>query len=244
MEHQYRMERIDDLERSGLKLIQDSDKFCFGMDAVLLSGYAKVKDGETALDIGSGTGIIPILLTAKTQGKKFYGIEIQKDMADMAARSVALNHLEDKVEIIYGDIREADKYWKNGSLDVITCNPPYMNDMHGIKNPEETFAIARHEITCTLEAVLAQSSKLLKQNGRFYMVHRPHRLGDIMSGLRKYRLEPKRMRMVHPYADKEANMVLIEATKDGGAFLKVESPLVIYEAPNKYTEELLGIYGY
>ena len=238
------MERIDDLERSGLKIIQDTDKFCFGMDAVLLSGFAKAKQGETVLDIGTGTGIIPILMTAKTEGEKFYGLEIQKDMADMANRSVMLNHLEEKVIIVNGDIKEADKIWKPETFDVVTTNPPYMNDMHGLKNPEETFAIARHEVLCNLEDILTQSARLLKTGGRMYMVHRPHRLEDIMHGLREHKLEPKRMRMVYPFIDREANMVLIEAVKGGGAFLKVESPLVIYKEKGVYTEELLSIYGY
>ena len=238
------MERIDDLERSGLKIIQDDEKFCFGMDAVLLSGFIKAKAKEKVLDLGSGTGIIPILLTAKTEADKFYGLEIQKDMADMAARSVALNNLQEKVQIIEGDIKKAVDIFGPAAFDVVCSNPPYMNDMHGIKNPKEPLAIARHEVKCSLHDVLSQSAKLLKTGGRFYMVHRPHRLEDIMSELRQLKLEPKRMRFVHPYKDKEANMVLIEAVKNGGSFLKVEAPLIIYKDVNVYTEELLTIYGY
>ena len=237
-------ERLDDLERSGLKIIQDPARFCFGMDAVLLSGWAKVRSGETVLDIGTGTGIIPILLTAKTEGRHFTGLEIQKEMADMAARSVAYNHLEDRVEIRQGDIREAAQMWEPQHFQVITCNPPYMKVSHGIKNPDSALAIARHELTCTLEDAVREGARLLVSKGRYYMVHRPHRLMDILTVMRAYRLEPKRIRFVHPFADAEANMVLIEAVKDGGIYLHAEAPLVIYEEPGRYTRELLDLYGY
>ena len=217
-------ERIDDLQ-NGYYVIQDPDKFCFGMDAVLLSGFAKVKKGETALDLGTGTGIIPILLKTKTNGKHFTGLEIQKECADMAGRSVRYNHLEDDVEIVRGDIKEAADIFGAASFDVVTSNPPYMIGQHGLRNPDMPKAIARHEVLCNLEDVVSQASKVLKERGRFYMVHRPFRLAEIMNVLTKYRLEPKRMQLVYPYIDREPNMVLIEALKGGNSRVTGEPPL-------------------
>lgn len=236
-------ERIDDLERNGYKIIQNSGKFCFGMDAVLLSGFAAVKEGENAIDLGTGTGIIPILLEAKTKGNHFKGLEIQEDSADMAHRSVILNNLLDKINIVCGDIKEASELFGKASFNVVTSNPPYMNDLHGIKNPEESLAIARHEIKCTLDDVVKQASLLLKPKGRFYMVHRPHRLVEIVNTFTKYKIEPKRVRFVHPYSDKEANMVLIEGLRGGKSMIKVESPLIVYNKDESYTDELLKLYG-
>lgn len=237
-------ERFDDLQRNGYRIIQNKEAFCFGMDAVLLSGFAKVKEGESALDLGTGTGIIPILLEAKTEGKHFTGLEIQADMADMAARSVLYNHLEEKVSIVTGDIKEASRLFGLASFDVVTSNPPYMNDAHGLKNPELPKAIARHEVLCTLDDVAREASRLLKPGGRFYLVHRPHRLVEIMTALTAYKLEPKRMKLVHPYVDKEANMVLIEAVRGGKSMIKVESPVIVYQEPGVYTDEIYEIYGY
>ncbi len=240
----YPEERMDELHRNGYKIIQNVNKFCFGMDAVLLSGFAKVKPNETVLDMGTGTGIIPILLEAKTEGKHFTGLEIQEESADMAKRSVAMNRLADKIDIISGDIREASGIFGLASFDVVTSNPPYMNDNHGITNPDLPKAIARHEILCTLEDVIRETSKVLKPGGRFYMVHRPFRLVEIINTLSAYKLEPKRMKMVHPFIDKEPNMVLIESIKGGGSMIKVEAPLIVYKEQNVYTDEIYDIYGY
>ena len=237
-------ERIDDLQRNGLKIIQKTDGFCFGMDAVLLSGFAHVKRGEKVLDMGTGTGIIPLLLSAKTQGEHFTALEIQKEIAEMAARSVAMNHLEDKIEIVNGDIKEASRIFGGASFDVVTKNPPYMNDAHGLKNPTEVKAISRHEVLCTLDDVVREGAKVLKSGGRMYMVHRPHRLIEIITAMKQYKLEPKRMCMVHPFKDKEANMVLIEAVKGGGSWLKMEAPIIVYKEPGVYTDEIYSIYGY
>lgn len=237
-------ERLDELHRNNYKIIQNPNKFCFGMDAVLLSGFAEVKEGEVALDLGTGTGIIPILLEAKTKGKHFSALEIQEESADMARRSVAYNDLSDKIEIITGDIKEASKIFKAASFDVVTTNPPYMNHHHGLVNPNLPKAIARHELLCTLEDVIREGAKVLRPGGRFYMVHRPTRLVEIINVLTKYKLEPKRLKMVHPYVDKEPNMVLIEAVRGGKSMLKVEAPLVVYQAPNVYTDEIYDIYGY
>ena len=237
-------ERVDDLQRNGLKIIQKTDGFCFGMDAVLLTGFAHVKRGERVLDLGTGTGIIPILLSAKTEGKHFTALEIQEEIAKMAARSVAMNHLEDKIEIVNGDIKEASRIFGGASFDVVTTNPPYMNDAHGLKNPTEVKAISRHEVLCTLEDVVREGAKVLKSGGRMYMVHRPHRLIEIITAMKQYKMEPKRMCMVHPFKDKEANMVLIEAVKGGGSWLKMEAPIIVYKEPGVYTDEIYKIYGY
>ena len=237
-------ERIDDLQRNGYKIIQNPSKFCFGMDAVLLSGFAQVKKDERALDLGTGTGIIPLLLSAKTEGFHFTGLEIQEESADMARRSVALNGLEEKIEIVTGDIKAASARFGASSFDVITTNPPYMIGNHGLKNDNEAKTIARHEILCDLEDVLRESSRILKTHGRFYMVHRPFRLAEILGKMSEYRLEPKRMRLVYPYIDKEPNMVLIEGLKDGRARMTVEKPLIVYREPGVYMPEIYDIYGY
>jgi tRNA1(Val) A37 N6-methylase TrmN6 len=237
-------ERLDELHRNGYYIIQNPEKFCFGMDAVLLSGYAKVKPGEKALDLGTGTGIIPILLEAKTKGEHFTGLEIQEESADMARRSVAYNHLQDKIDIVTGDIKGASELFGAASFDVITTNPPYMTSNHGLVNPDQPKAIARHEIFCSLEDVIREGSKLLKTNGRFYMVHRPFRLAEIMTVLSKYKLEPKRMQLVYPFVDKEPNMVLIEASKGGKPRITVEKPLIVYKEQGVYTDEIYDIYGY
>lgn len=237
-------ERIDELQRNDYKIIQNTELFCFGMDGVLLSSYAKVLAGETVLDLGTGTGIIPILLEAKTAGSHFTGLEIQSKSVDMARRSVLLNKQEDKIDIMDGDIKEASKIFGLASFDVVTSNPPYMTNSHGLINSDTAKAIARHEILCTLEDVVREASKVLKPNGRFYMVHRPFRLVEIIGRCSNYKLEAKRMRLVYPYVDKEPGMVLIECVKGGGSNLKVEAPLIVYKEPGIYTDDILEIYGY
>lgn len=236
-------ERLDDLQVNGYEIIQHPGKFCFGMDAVLLSNFARVRKGERVLDIGTGTGIIPILLTAKTEGQSFVGLEIQEESADMARRSVMHNHLEEKVEIVNGDIKEATEVFGLASFDVITTNPPYMIGHHGIANASDTKAIARHEVLCTLDDILRESARMLKPRGRFYMVHRPFRLAEIISKMVQYGMEPKRMRMVHPFLDKEPNMVLIEGIRGANSRMTVEKPLIVYREVGVYSEELLGEYG-
>ncbi|HEX3078142.1 MAG TPA: tRNA1(Val) (adenine(37)-N6)-methyltransferase [Lachnospiraceae bacterium] len=237
-------ERIDELHRNNYRIIQNTKKFCFGMDAVLLSGFARVKEGEQCLDLGTGTGIIPILMEAKTNGKHFTALEIQQESAEMARRSVLLNKQQEKIDIIVGDIKEASHLFGAASFDVVTTNPPYMTNQHGLQNPDMPKAIARHEVICTLEDVIREGAKVLKQNGRFYMVHRPFRLVEIINCLTKYKLEPKRIKFVHPYQDKEPNMVLIEAIKGAKSMVKVEAPLVVYKEENVYTDEIYDIYGY
>ena len=237
-------ERIDDLQRNGYRIIQNPDRFCFGMDAVLLAGFAVAKEGSTVLDMGTGTGILPILMEARTKAAHLTGLEIQEESADMARRSVALNGLEDKITIVTGDIKEAGSLFHAASFDVITCNPPYMIGQHGLVNPEDAKAIARHEILCTLEDVIGQAARLLRPGGNFFMVHRPFRLTDIIALLRQYRLEPKRMQFVYPFVDKEPNMVLVEANRGGKPRMKVEKPLIIYKEPGVYMPEIYELYGY
>ena len=237
-------ERLDELDRNGYQIIQDPKRFCFGMDAVLLAGFAKIKPKEKVLDLGTGTGILPILLEARSEGASFTGLEIQPESADMAARSVRLNHLEDRIHIVTGDIKEADRLFGVGSYHVVTSNPPYMTDLHGLKNPNEAKAIARHEVLCTLEDVISQTARLLMPCGRFYLVHRPFRLAEILTCLCSHGLEPKRMRLVHSYEDRDPNMVLIEALKGGRSGMTVEKPLVIFEKPGVYRREIREIYGY
>ena len=236
-------ERLDDLHRNGYRIIQNERLFCFGIDAVLLSGFANVKDGGRCLDLGTGTGIIPILMEAKTRGSYYAGLEISKTSAGMAARSVALNGLEHKIEIIQGDIKEAGELFAPASFDTVTSNPPYMIGRHGLVNSDMEKASARHEILCTLDDVVKAAACLLQPGGHFYMVHRPFRLAEIICTMTRYKLEPKRMRLVYPYVDKEPNMVLIEGVRGGRPRMTVEPPLIVYAKPGVHTKEILEIYG-
>lgn len=235
-------ERIDDLQIKGYQIIQNPNQFCFGMDAVILSHFARIKEGQRVLDLGTGTGVIPILLEAKTKAGRLTGLEIQEDSADMARRSVTLNKLEAKIEIITGDIKEAGSIFGGSSFGAVTCNPPYMIGKHGILNPQAPKAIARHEILCTLEDVIRESAKVLLPGGNFFLVHRPFRLPEIMGLMSQYGIEPKRMQLVHPYADKEPNMVLLEGCRGGRPRMHIEKPLVCYSAPNVYGQDILDIY--
>ena len=237
-------ERLDDLQRNGLTLIQNPSTFCFGMDAILLSHFATIKKGDRVLDLGCGNGIMPILLTAISQGEHFTGLEIQQPIADMARRSVLLNKLENRVDIVNGDIKEAALLFRAASFNVVITNPPYMNENHGITNPTLPKAIARHELLCSLEDVIGQAAKLLVPGGRFFMVHRPFRLTEIFDLMKKYRIEPKRMQLVYPFVDKEPNMVLIEGVRGGKTRISVEKPLIIYQKDGNYQPEIYDIYGY
>ena len=221
-------ERTDDLQIKGRRIIQSPGRFCFGMDAVLLSAFAHVRPGERALDLGTGTGILPIL---------------QEESAGMARRSVALNGLEEKIHIVTGDIKEAASIFGAASFEVITVNPPYMIGGHGLRNDNQALYVARHEALCTIDDVLRESGKLLKDRGRFYMVHRPFRLPELLTKMAGYGLEPKRMRLVHPYVDKEPNMVLLEGLKGGKPRMQIEPPLIVYEKDGNYTGELRALYG-
>ena len=235
-------ERIDDLQRKGYRLIQNESLFCFGMDAVLLSAWTACRENDRVLDLGTGTGVIPILMQARTPGAFFTGLEISHRSADMAARSVSLNHLQDHIRIVEGDIREADRIFPAASFDVVTSNPPYMTASHGLTGGNAEIAQARHELLCTLDDVVRSASVLLKSGRKFCMVHRPFRLAEIIRTMSRHHLEPKRMRLVYPFADKEPNMVLIEGIKGGKPRMLVEPPLIIYREPGVYTEEVWELY--
>lgn len=237
-------ERIDNLERNNLKIIQDPGRFCFGMDAVLLSGFVHVKKDAKILDMCTGTGIIPILLSAKTEASFIDALEIQKESAEMADRSVRMNDLQDKIKITAGDIKEADKIYGKAVFDAVTCNPPYMIDNHGLKNPDDAMAIARHEVLCSFDDVAKEASAVLKPGGNLFLVHRPFRLAEIFETLKKYKLEPKRMQLVYPFVDKEPNMVLIEASRGGRPRMEILKPLIIYKQADVYTDDIYQLYGY
>lgn len=236
-------EKIEDLQCNGLKIIQNKKWFCFGMDAVLLTNFCDVKNNSSVVDLGTGTGIIPILLSGKRNISASVGIEIQPEVAEMAKRSVALNNLQDKIEILNIDLKDATKFLEPYSFDCVISNPPYKLNNSGIINPNDQKAISRHEIKCNLEDVIMTASSLLKQYGRFYMVHRPDRLVDIICLLRKYKLEPKQIRFVHPKMGEKPNMVLIRSSKHGNPELKFDPPLYIYGEDGKYTDDVYKIYG-
>ena len=234
-------ERIDDLEFKNLKIIQNKDGFCFGIDSVLLSDFAKnIKKDSMVLDLGTGTGIIPILLCGKTKLKKVTGIELQEEMAK---KSIKLNNLEDKFNVINENILNLNKIYENQTFDVIVSNPPYKKKDTGITNENEKKIISRHEISASLEDFIKISKDLLKDKGEFYMVHRPERLVDIFELMRKYKIEPKILKMVYSYKNKEPKLILIKGVKNAKPFLKVESNLYIYEDTGKYTKEILKIYN-
>ena len=228
-----KQERVDALHRKGYQIIQNPARFCFGMDAVLLSDWAAVRRGDRVVDLGTGTGVIPILLEGKSPPAQFHGLEIQEDMADMARRSVELNHLETSIQILHGNLCQTELFFQAHSIDVVTCNPPYMKAPAGLKNRDASVSASRHEICCTFADVARAASRLLRSKGRFYLVHRPTRLVQIFEE-----------RMVHPYRDREPSMVLVEAVRDGGEELRTAPPLIIYESPGRYSREIYAIYGY
>lgn len=236
-------ERIDDLEFKNLKIIQNKEGFCFGMDSVLLSDFAKeMRHHAKVLDLGTGTGIISILLCGKTDLKKVIGVEIQKEVAEMASRSIRLNDLQDKFEVINENILNLNNIYENQSFDVIVTNPPYKKRNTGIINEKEKKVISRHEITADLEDFIKISKDLLKDKGELYMVHRPERIVDVLSLMRKYKVEPKILRFVYSDKNKEPKLILVKGIKNAKPFLKVEKNLYIYDENGKYTEEILKIY--
>ena len=237
-------ERIDELELNNLKIIQKIDGFCFGIDSVLLSDFArKIKNNSKVLDLGTGTGILGILLCAKTNLKQITGIEIQKDIADMATRSIQLNNLQGKFDILNCNIKDIDKLLKIDSYDAIVTNPPYKKPNSGKINENKTKLISRHEIEANLDDFIRISFKMLKDKGTLYMVHRAERIVDILSTMRKYKMEPKRIRFVYSNKNSESKLVLLEATKNAKPFVKIERPLYVYNENGDYTQELLQIYN-
>lgn len=235
-------ERVDDLQYKGLKLIQKRKGFCFGVDAVLLANFADIRKKDRVLDIGTGTGIIAVLIAAKTAALKVVGLEIQEQMSEMAQRSVKLNHLENKLEIVCGDVKNAISLFGPSSFNAIVTNPPYMNKGGGLLNPSDTMAVSRHEILCTLEDVISTAGRLLVPGGRFAMVHRPDRLADIIYLMRSYGVEPKFLRFVHPSPYKKPNMVLVQGMRGGKPQLKVMDPLYVYDETGRYSREIDEIY--
>ena len=237
-------ERIDDLEFEDLKIIQNTKGFCFGIDSVLLSDFAKnIKKNSTIVDLGTGTGIISILLSKKTEAKKIYGIELQEEVCDMASRSVLLNNLQDKIEIINKNIKNISDTLGINVSDVVVTNPPYKKYGTGLLNEDDSKIISRHEKECTLEDVIKQSFKILKDKGLFYMVHRPDRLVDIIYLMRKYKIEPKELRIVYSNMTSKAVLILIKGIKNAGEELKLINPLYIYNEDGTYTDEILRIYN-
>lgn len=236
-------ESVDDLQLKGLKLIQKQQGFRFGVDAVLLSYFANIKNKHRVIDLCTGTGIVPFLAYGKYAPKEVIGIEIQEDMVEMANRSSLLNNTTDVVKFVHGDLKDKELLDSLGKFDVLTVNPPYKLNNAGIINPNDKLAIARHEVMCTLEDVIIAARRLLKDNGRMFIVHRPERLADIFGLMRKYKIEPKRVRMVQPNTKKAPNIVLVEGQRDGGAFLKWEETLYVYDDNGNYSEEIDRIYG-
>ncbi len=235
-------ERIDDLMRRGYRIIQNETKFCFGIDPALLAWFAEVKSREKVMDLCSGSGVVPILMDARNACGDYTGLEIQEDMAEMAQRSAELNSASDHIRFVAGDVKEASSLFPKGSFDVVTVNPPYMKHNVGLKNPDESIAIARHEILLELSDVLREAAKLLRPAGRFYMIHRPGRLPEILQLMQEYRLQPERMIMVHPNNEREATMVLISGIRGGRNALIVESPVMVHETPGVYTDKVREIY--
>lgn len=236
-------ERLDDLGRDGLYIIQDPNTFCFGTDAVLLSSFVRAAEGERVLDFCTGNGIIPILLSSKTRARNIKGLEIQKSLVAMANRSLLYNSLENRVEILQGDVKKAGEIFPGEKFDVITANPPYMPKSKGIENESPAVRIARHEELLDFSALAESATKLIKEKGRFYLVHRPLRLVEILTELRRVGLEPKKMQLVHPFIHKPPNLVLIEAIKGAAPELRTLPPLAVYDSPGVYTPEALSIYG-
>ncbi len=237
------MERIDDLQIGGLKIIQDDALFCFGVDAVLLSHFAKDTPAATIVDLCSGNGIVGILLAGKTNASSIYCVEVQSKSADLARRSVALNALNDRVHIIEDNLNNCGQYFKKGTVDIVTCNPPYIANHGGLENKTSERNIARHEILCTLEDVIRESADMLKSGGKLFLVHKPERLVDIFCTMRSYSIEPKRVQFVHPQPYKKANIVLVEGVRNGGSELKMMPPLYVYDEDHNYSKEINAIYG-
>ncbi|NFT92643.1 tRNA1(Val) (adenine(37)-N6)-methyltransferase [Clostridium botulinum] len=236
-------EVIDDLQLKGLQLIQKVNGFKFGVDAVILSDFANVKNKHRVIDLCTGTGIIPFLLYGKYSPREIYGLEIQEEMVNMAEKSVKLNALEHKIIFMKEDLKNIEYLKKMGKFDVVTVNPPYKLNNAGIINPSDKLAIARHEVLCNLEEVIYASKILLKDNGRMFIVHRPERLADIFTLMRKYKIEPKRVKMVYPKPGKAANIVLVEGQRDGGSYLKWDIPLYVHNEDGSYTKQIDEIYG-
>lgn len=236
-------ETLEDLQCDGLLLLQKKDGFRFGVDSVLLSDFAKDIKADSALDLCTGSGVVPILLSAKTKIEKFYAVEIQEAIADMAKRTVELNGLTDRIKIECADLRNADKIYGKRAFSLVTCNPPYMPKGRAVENETDSKIIARHEVKCKLSDIIEAASKLLKQQGHIILVHKPTRLVDIISLMRKADIEPKRIRFVHKNIGAQPSLVLVDGAYKGGKELRVLPPLFLYDSQGNETEELRRIYG-
>lgn len=236
-------ERIDYLDIKDYKIIQDKNGFCFGIDAVLLGNYVKGRQKDIVVDLGTGTGVIPLIVEGKQGVKKIYGIEIQEEVAEMAKRTISMNKLEEKIEILNIDLNNITDYIGLESVDIVTSNPPYMSVEEGFQNENNAKSISRHEIKCNIDQVCQAASKVLRFHGKFYMVHRPSRLVDIFVAMRSNNVEPKKIKFIYPKLGKKPNLVLIQGTKGGNPEILTEEPLIVYNEDGKYTDEVLKIYG-
>lgn len=236
-------ETLDDLQLKGIHIIQKKEGFRFGVDAVLLANFAKVKKNATVIDLCSGTGIIPFIIKGKSQCGVIKGVEIQGEFAEMANRTAMYNNFSDEIKFIEGDLKDKELLKSLGRVDIVTVNPPYKLYSSGILNESDKNAIARHEVCCTLEDVIIAARTLLKDNGKFFMVHRPDRIVDIFTLMRKYKIEPKRIRFIHPKPGKAPNILLVEGQRDGGTFLKIEDPLYVHMEDDSYSEEIKAMYN-
>ena len=236
-------ETLDDLQLKDICIIQKREGFRFGIDAVLLANFANVKKKHKVMDLCTGTGIVPFIIKGKKEPEKIVGLEIQNEFVEMANRSIKINGFNDTMEFLHGDLKDKELLKSVGRFDVVTVNPPYKLEKSGIVNPNEKYAIARHEVMCNLDNVIEACRIVLKDNGRLYMVHRPERLADIFCIMRKYKIEPKRVQMVHPNTKKPANILLVEGQRDGGAYLKWEPPIYVYNDDGSFSKEINEIYG-
>ena len=238
-------ERLEDLDLNGLKIIQNPDYFCFGIDAVLLGWFASkaVTRKTKTIDLGTGTGILPLLLYGRTGTRHIDALEIQENMVDLARRNVILNHLEEVIHIYQGDIRNPGNLFHSYIYDIIVSNPPYMRMDRGLKNPSETVAISRHELLCNMDDIASFAKTMLKDRGKLFLVQRADRLGDVIYALRSKGLEPKRLMNVHPFASRPANLIMIEAMKKGRPSVIIEPPLYVYNDDGTYTDAINEIYG-
>ena len=236
-------ETLDDLQLKDICIIQKREGFRFGIDAVLLANFANVKKKHKVMDLCTGTGIVPFIIKGKKEPEKIVGLEIQNKFVEMANRSIKINGFNDTMEFLHGDLKDRELLKSIGRFDVVTVNPPYKLEKSGIVNPNDKYAIARHEVMCNLDNVIEACRIVLKDNGRLYMVHRPERLADIFCIMRKYKIEPKRVQMVHPNTKKPANILLVEGQRDGGAYLKWEPPIYVYNDDGRFSKEINEIYG-
>lgn len=231
-------EKVDELIQGNCKIIQDKDKFCFGIDSLLISKFATARLNDEVFDLGTGTGVIPLVMSHTTKAKHFTALEVQVQSVDMARRSVELNGLENKISVVACDIKNVGKKFNKNAADVVVSNPPYMTLNQGEASPKDSKSIARTEILCKLEDVVSAANFLLKPNGKFFMIHRPNRLGKIFAVCAKFKLVVKRLQLIYPFADKSPTMVMLEARKNVKQDLKILEPLIMYSNPGVYSEQL------